>query len=144
MLYDLAQSYTDVIGAVVGALGVSHATAHVHVGLGLYLLGQFIFRDRRGSVRALQFVLACELANEAADLIAYGEMRWADTMADILLTLFWPTAIYAMSIVRRRRFDARITAFDAIARTNPLHELVSHRANAPYTPQVELRTGHAV
>ena len=123
MFEDLARSGYDWIQSVRIAAGLSSMSAHVHAGLALYLIGQLVFRDRRGSVHALQLVLAVELLKEALDAFVWNSPRWSDTLGDLAATMFWPTAIYAMSVYRRRRWAMRMAALEASIARNPIQAL---------------------
>lgn len=91
-----AHAMTDLAG--------SDTFAHVHAGLAIYVIVQFVLRTRRASLLALQLVCAAELANECINRLQYGSWRLDDTIVDIVATIFWPFVLYAMSRYRRHRW----------------------------------------
>ena len=123
MLDTFAQFYVGLTKQLVHELGITDSEMHVHAGLMLYLTGQFLFRNRRGSIQALKLVFIAELANETLDFIAYDSLRLADTIQDVLFTFFWPTCIYVMSVYRRRRWATDLRRRELRIRSNPLRVL---------------------
>lgn len=100
----------------IAQLAGSDTSAHVHAGMAIYVLVQFVLRTRRASLLALQLVLAAELANECVNRLQYGSWRLDDTCVDIVATMFWPLVLYAMSRYRRHRWasdQARAARFQA-------------------------------
>ena len=89
---------------LIGILGVSRPMMHVHAGLAIYITAQLVLRDRRASGLGLAWVAFAELVNETIQYGYYNSWRWADTGADILVTLFWPAVIVAVGRYRRRRW----------------------------------------
>ncbi len=101
---DPVASYAQLIQAIVDFTGMSRPMLHMHAGMAIYLIAQLMLGTRRGSLLALSVVLEIELFNEVMNRLHYGSWRWADTCADISLTLFWPTLSYAVSQMRCRRW----------------------------------------
>lgn len=93
------------IEALVSASGLTHDQMHVHAGLAIYIGAQWLLRTRRASALALQMVLAAEILNEGAEALYYSDMRWSDTLWDVVLTMFWPVVLTATGMYRRRRWQ---------------------------------------
>lgn len=72
--------------------GLPDAILHIHAGLAILLLVRLVSRRSLGSFFPFWWVLAAELGNEFMDYLVYG-LRWADTLADLGNTLFWPLVI---------------------------------------------------
>lgn len=119
MIGDLAQGYCDLLDHLVVLLGTSRNMAHVHAGLAIYVIAQLATRDRRASVAALQWVLACAIGNEVLQALAHASPRWSDGMSDVMLTLMWPAILYAVGRHRRRRW----MALQARIGANPIYTL---------------------
>lgn len=111
---NVAATYVEMNEWIVSCLGDAHALAHVHVGLGIYVIVQVFTRDRRASIQGLICVLGAELANEIIEAAHYGSMRWGDTLGDIAMTLFWPVVLHLVSRYRRRRWERSSAARAAI------------------------------
>lgn len=101
---DIVDDYIAVMDQLVVATDASRNMLHVHAGMAIYLGVQFFARNRRASPLALGIVVTIELLNEAMQRLYYGSWRWGDTISDILLTIFWPAAITALGLYRRRRW----------------------------------------
>jgi len=95
---------------LVAAFGTTHEMMHVHVGLAIYVAVQLLQGTRRGSMFALNVVVAAEVLNELVDRFAKG---WypADTLSDVGLTLVWPMILTAVSQYRRTRWGQRYQAY---------------------------------
>jgi hypothetical protein len=106
-MIDLVATYHDWSEALIAATGASHATLHVSVGMGLFLLVQLLVDDRRASAFALAAVAYAEVTNEVLQFLYHGSWRWADTLGDIGATLFWPAAVLFVGTSRRRRWARR-------------------------------------
>lgn len=104
---DLAGAYHAASERLIAATGASHATLHVSLGMGVFLLVQLLLDDRRASLFALAAVAYAELTNEVLQFAWYGSWRWADTLGDIGATLFWPAAVLLVGTRRRRRWARR-------------------------------------
>lgn len=102
---DIFAAYVDLINQSLHLIGMTHAMAHVHGGLAIYLGVQTLLRTRRASAIALQAVLGAELVNEILERGYYGSWRWHDTLGDIAMTMLWPTALYLLSRYRRARWE---------------------------------------
>lgn len=101
---DLVSSYAQFTQDIVEVTGMSRPMLHVHAGMGIYLLTQFMMRERRSSLLAVVAVAQIEAFNEIMNYLYWGSWRWADTSADIALTLFWPITSYAVGTYRRMRW----------------------------------------
>jgi hypothetical protein len=113
----IAAWYHQASEGLIAATGASHATAHLCAGLGVYLGIQLLLDDRRASGFALGAVFYAELANEALQFAYWGDWRWADTLVDMVATLFWPAAVFAVGKVRRRRWARRRPPVQPVAIT---------------------------
>lgn len=124
---DLAATYVATHEWLLAVTGMTHAMAHVHAGLAIYLIVQAVLRTRRASIVALHAVFGLELVNEIIQWAHYGSWRLPDTLADIALTVFWPTALYLLGTWRRARWRAdhsprgprAVKALLAFAQLNP-------------------------
>lgn len=101
---DLITSYYELTEAVKAFTGLSNPVLHIHAGMGIYLLSQFLLGSRRASWMALSIVLEVELFNEVMNYLYHGSWRWADTSQDIVVTMFWPSMCVAVSKYRRWRW----------------------------------------
>ncbi len=101
---DIVGSYAQLTQSIVDFTGMSRSMLHMHAGMAVYMLTQFMLRDRRSSLLALAAVAQVELFNEIMNYLQWGSWRWPDTIADIVLTLFWPLTSYAVSKYRRWRW----------------------------------------
>lgn len=101
---NLVDAYKSLVDAIVSWTGFSHEILHVHCGLIIYVLVQILLGTRRGSMPALQIVVVVEIGNEVMNRLYYGEWRWADTLNDLALTIFWPCILVIASKYRRARW----------------------------------------
>lgn len=101
---DLVTSYYDLILMVKTTSGIPDPLLHMHAGMAIYLVSQMLLGSRRASWMALSIVLEIELFNEVMNYLYYGSWRWADTLQDIALTLFWPTMCVLAGKYRRWRW----------------------------------------
>ena len=101
---DIAGGYHDLIETALRLSGASDTMLHVHSGLLIYVVAQYLLRTRRASVHALMAVAGLELANELMDALHFGALRPADTLKDIATTLAWPLVLYLLAGHRRRRW----------------------------------------
>jgi hypothetical protein len=108
---DVPALYTALIRWIGDGTGLPDTILHIHAGMAVLLLARVITRRSLGTLVPLSVVAAAELANELLDRLHYGSWRWADTIPDVVNTLFWPTviclAIRLRPLVRRPR--GRIT-----------------------------------
>lgn len=84
-------SWIDWIGKVTG---MSDSVLHVHAGLIILLIARIATRKSLGSIVPLSFVFAAEAFNEIMDRLYFGSWRPADTLSDILHTIFWPVVLF--------------------------------------------------
>lgn len=120
MLELLADEYHRLIEAFLATTGMSPEMAHINIGLGLYVLAQIAFRDRRGTYRAFAVVVLAELFNELMDAIHFGSLRLEDTAADLALTFAWPLILIATGTYRRRRWERHAIILQRQIDSNPL------------------------
>jgi hypothetical protein len=104
---------------LVAAFGTTHEMMHIHVGLAIYVAVQLLQGTRRGSMFALNVVVAAEVLNELVDRLAKG---WypADTLSDVGLTLVWPMILTAVSQYRRTRWERHYRANGGLTPGMPL------------------------
>ena len=114
---ELSISLHDLKESLVAALGTSHEMMHVYVGLAIYLVVQLVQGTRRGSMFALNVVVAAEVINEVVDGLAKGWIL-RDTLSDALLTLAWPVAITLVSQYRRTRWERRRQINEPVTRAH--------------------------
>jgi hypothetical protein len=77
-------------------LGLDHATLHVHVGMALWVACVATAGDV-GAVWPLAVVAAAELFNELLDRLRAGSWRVADTLQDIVNSVFWPVLLFGLA-----------------------------------------------
>ena len=102
---DPISAYAQFTQDIVNCTGMSRPMLHMHAGMAIYLVSQVMLGTRRGSLLAISMVLFVELLNELLNFLHKGRVYWSDTTQDILLTLFWPVMIYAVSRYRRWRWE---------------------------------------
>lgn len=102
---ELASFYVSSVNEALVWAKLSHEMGHLHGGLAIYVVMQTLLRTRRASGIALQAVFGCEIVNEILQRMVYGDWRWADTLGDVALTIFWPTMLYALGKYRRARWN---------------------------------------
>lgn len=102
---DLAAQYHSIIEQILAVSHMPDKLVHVHVGMAIYVASQFVFRSRRGSLKALTVVFALEAINETMDRLYSGSWNWADTSGDFVSTMFWPVILVLHSQYRRRRWQ---------------------------------------
>ena len=124
MLETFASEYHSYIEAFLAITGMSPEMAHINIGLAIYVMGQIIFRDRRGSYRALALVAAAELFNELLDAIYFGALRLDDTLMDMVLTFGWPVLLISVSRFRRNRWARQIQRHNNRVALNPLTQMM--------------------
>jgi hypothetical protein len=73
--------------------GLPDTVLHIHAGLAVLMVARVLTRRSLGSFVPLSFVILAEAANEVMDRLHFGSWRWADTLADVANTLFWPLVI---------------------------------------------------
>jgi len=88
----LPQLYHQWILWIGDGTGLPDAILHIHAGLAILLLVRVVTGRSLGTFIPFAAVVVAEFGNELMDYLTYG-MRWADTLADIGNTLFWPLVI---------------------------------------------------
>ena len=104
---DLISNYHDLTEWVKAFTGMPAELLHVHAGMALYTVSQFFLGSRRASWVALSIVFKVELMNEVMNYLFYGSWRWNDTVADIGITLLWPSICLAVGKYRRWHWKRR-------------------------------------
>lgn len=89
---DFPKIYHSWIVWIGDGTGLPDAILHIHAGMAILLLVRLLSRRSLGTFIPFAAVVMGEFANELLDYLTYG-MRWADTLADIGNTLFWPFVI---------------------------------------------------
>lgn len=89
---DFPQIYHSWILWIGDGTGLPDAILHIHAGMAILLLMRLLSRRSLGTFVPFAAVVLGEFGNELLDYLTYG-MRWADTLADIGNTLFWPFVI---------------------------------------------------
>ena len=98
---DIAASYHDLIEMLVSNAGAPPSLLHVHAGMAIYLGCLLALGTRRGSLAAIVLVVLIAVGNEMMSRLYLNAWDWQGTTRNLLLTLFWPTACYAVSLYRR-------------------------------------------
>ena len=98
-------AYIDFLAWLEQISGLSRPLLHVHAGLALYVLVQFLMRERRASITACKILLAVILVHECVERLYYGTWRLEDTAGDILLTMMWPVVLTLVGLYRRRHWQ---------------------------------------
>jgi hypothetical protein len=112
----LPSAYHTVIDWIGDGTGLSDAILHIHAGMAIFLAVRLVTGRSLASWAPISLVALAEAANEVLDRLHYGSWRWADTSADILNTLFWPTVIFTALRLRPVIDSARRRAHDAGSR----------------------------
>ena len=77
-------------------LKLDHSTLHVHVGMVIWL-GCVVVAGSIAALWPLLAVVAAELLNECLDRWRVGSWRIADTVADIVNSVLWPTILFGLA-----------------------------------------------
>jgi hypothetical protein len=104
---DIISLYYETLGAMVAATGTSRALLQVHAGMAVYLGCLLSMGTRRGSLAAVGLCVALAVFHEMMNRLHLGSWQWHDTTRDLGLTVFWPTACYAVSSLRRWAWSER-------------------------------------
>lgn len=89
---DIPATYHSWIIWIGDGTGLPDTILHIHAGLAVLLLTRIVTRRSLGSFVPFGAVVVAEIGNEVLDYLYYG-MRWADTLADLGNTFFWPLVI---------------------------------------------------
>lgn len=93
--------------AIIDMTGLTKDALHIHVGLAVFLGAALMLRKPLRSLAPWIIVLAVAAFAEALDLrsdrAALRNWQWADSVHDIVNTLFWPSML--LLLARRRRLD---------------------------------------
>ena len=96
--------------------GGSIALAHVHAGLALYVATRMVV-TRRAALTGVAVVVMATVANELAALMTAHGWVAEQRLGPALATIGWPTALCALSHVRRWRWaEARMRGGRPVAR----------------------------
>lgn len=91
--------------AIVSATGLSKDALHIYVGMAVYLMLIAITRRFRPYIGWLVvFIIACagEWVDRRDDIESLGYWRWQASAHDVLNTLFWPTALTLLWLLKCR------------------------------------------
>ena len=102
---DIPNLYAQLIAAIGDGTGMADTLLHIHAGMAVLLIARVISGRSLSTPLPLAVVVVAEMANEVLDRLHYHSWRWADTSADIVNTLFWPTILFIG--LRLRRSKAR-------------------------------------
>lgn len=89
---DIPGLYHSWITWIGDGTGLPDAILHIHAGLAVLLISRIVSGRSLGTFIPFGVVVIAEFANEFLDYLHY-DIRWADTMADLGNTLFWPFVI---------------------------------------------------
>ena len=83
------------------ATGLSRDALHIYAGLAVLIVAAILLRKHLSSVVPWAVVLAIAVSVEVLDmqddLASLGYWRWAESLHDVLNTLFWPTMLTALA-----------------------------------------------
>jgi len=91
---NLPSLYADLIQQIGDGTGMADTVLHIHAGMAVLFLARLVTRRSLATPVPLLVVLAAELGNEVMDRLHYGSWRPADTTADLINTLFWPSVLF--------------------------------------------------
>ena len=94
MFADIPALYHAWIEKIVDFTGFSHTMLHIHAGLFVLILARLITRKPLASFIPFTFVVAAEALNEVMNRLYYGSWRPADSVSDVVNTLFWPLMLW--------------------------------------------------
>lgn len=106
---DIPALYAQFIHAIGDGTGMADTVLHIHAGLAVMFLARIVTRRSLSTPIPLLVVVAAELGNEVLDRLHYGSWRPADTLADIVNTLFWPTILFLGLRLRKPRLERAVT-----------------------------------
>lgn len=89
--------------AIVSATGLSKDALHIYVGMAVYLTLLVIirrFRPYTGWVAVFLVACAGEWVDRRDDIASLGYWRWEASVHDILNTLFWPTVLTVLWLLK--------------------------------------------
>lgn len=90
--------------AIVAATGLSKDALHIYVGMLVYLglnTAAWRFRPCLGWLAVLIVACAGEWVDRRDDIASLGYWRWQASLHDILNTLFWPTVLTLLWLLKR-------------------------------------------
>ena len=92
-----ASSVQTLKSTLVTVTSLSLDALHIYVGLGAFFLTALVFKKPLRSLLPWLAVVAIaaigELTDMRDDLATFHRWRWADSLHDLVNTIFWPTAI---------------------------------------------------
>ena len=91
--------------AIVAATGLSKDALHIYVGMAIYLtliVGIRRLRPYLGWLAVLIIACAGEWIDRRDDIGSFGYWRWQASAHDLLNTLFWPTVLTLLWLVKCR------------------------------------------
>ena len=100
---DLPGFYARLVAAIGDGTGMADTLLHIHAGMAVLLLARLASGRSLSTPWPLAMVALAEAANELLDRLHYHSWRWADTAADVVNTLFWPTVLFLGLRLRQSR-----------------------------------------
>lgn len=94
---------------LVSATGLSRDALHIYVGMAIYLaLIVFIRRCKPWIAWLAVLLIACagEWIDGRDDIASLGYWRWQASVHDIINTLFWPTVLTLLWVLKCRKNPA--------------------------------------
>jgi hypothetical protein len=91
--------------AIVAATGLSKDALHIYVGMAIYLtliVGIRRLRPYLGWLAVLIIACAGEWIDRRDDIGSFGYWRWQASAHDLLNTLFWPTVLTLLWLLKCR------------------------------------------
>lgn len=89
----LSKHYHDLIMWIGDGTAAADSLLHVHAGLAVLFLARIVTRRSLATPIPFAVVCAAELLNEIMDRLHLGHFLWADTISDVVQTLFWPLVL---------------------------------------------------
>jgi hypothetical protein len=74
--------------------GLPDQMLHVHAGMAVFVIAALATRETFASPLPLSMVFVVEAINELLDRLHSGSWRWADTVPDVIDTVFWPVTMF--------------------------------------------------
>lgn len=97
------EDYSSIKRAMADGLGMSEALLHLHIGLAIFVIAALALRRRMRSPWPLLAVALLALGNELVDRLSHDSWRIANSAADLLNTLLWPTVLFLLARRGKRR-----------------------------------------
>jgi hypothetical protein len=91
--------------AIISLTGLSRDALHIYGGLAIFILVAAFGKKLRiylAWLTALTVALAVEASDAHDDLAWFGHWRWQESLHDVINTLFWPSVLMGLWIIRSR------------------------------------------